>query len=57
VTAFRQRRPELAAATDALIAAGLTNLAGRGAGWQTRRPGCWPPPGWSAPASQGMRGA
>lgn len=39
VTAFRDRRPDLAAACDALIAAGLTELAAGSVPWERAGPG------------------
>ena len=39
ITAFRDRRPDLAAVSDALIEAGLTELAARGAPWARAAPG------------------
>ena len=39
ITAFRDRRPDLAAVSDALIATGLTELAGRAVPWEQAAPG------------------
>jgi len=50
VLTFRQRRPDLAAVTDALIAAGLADLADRAAPWEDAAPGLLATAGSPGPA-------